>query len=162
MYNLRKIKGTYKGLIGECMFKHTRKKAILPKYFNKEKYKKIFGKYLSSDQLNFIIKNWYSLDCIEITFESGFKKVYLYEIKTKNQYNKRLSYKLKVTESTVRIYENAKKLGFNVKLGIVKFFDDWNFKIEIKEFAKENYCIDKPKKYDLPRSSFVPIFHNEK
>ena len=148
MNNLKKLNGTYKGLIGECMFKLTRKWVVITKYWNKLKYMQIFGKYMNSVQREFILTNWHSLDAIEITFTNGKKQITLYEIKTKNEYNVKLFFKLKMTESTHRIYQIAKKAGFNTKIAIVHFTDDWNYYTKIVEFNEASYCIDKPKKYD--------------
>ncbi|MBW2986507.1 hypothetical protein KY333_04010, partial [Candidatus Woesearchaeota archaeon] len=91
----------------------------------------------------------FSIDAIKISFDKG-KKIYLYEIKTKNKYQKPRSYwKIKFTQSTVNIYREALKLGFEVKIAIVWLLDDWNYEIQFQDFKTADYCIDKPKKYDL-------------
>ena len=63
-FNLKDCGGTFKGLIGECMFKSYSKSLVLTRFFNKNKYLQIFGQYLTESQANFLSKNWYSLDAI--------------------------------------------------------------------------------------------------
>ncbi|MFP4403216.1 MAG: hypothetical protein ACLFPJ_02610 [Candidatus Woesearchaeota archaeon] len=148
MFKLKEAKGTYKGLIGECMFKLTRKYAILNKYWNKRKYFEIFGKYLNDKQINFLNKYWHSLDAIEIVFINKTKNVFLYEIKTKNIYNKSLGFKPKITKSSVLLYKKAIELDFKVNLAFVCFYNDWNYSVKIVDFSENNYYIDSKKLYD--------------
>ncbi len=148
MFKLKESKGTYKGLIGECMFKLTRKYAVINKYWNKKKYFEIFGKYLNNKQIDFLNKHWHSLDAIEIVFKNGTKKVFLYEIKTKNIYNKPLNFRPKITRSTVLLYERAIEFGFEVNIVFVCFHNDWNYSVKYTEFSEKNYYIDSQKPYD--------------
>ena len=69
MFNLKKGKSNYKGWIGECMFKLTDKSVELTRFFVKQKYLRIFGKYFSKNQKEFLNKYWYSLDAIKISFD---------------------------------------------------------------------------------------------
>jgi len=151
MYKLRELNGSYKGLAGECMFKLTRKWAVLPKFFNKNRYFLIFGKHLDGQQSEFIRLNWYSIDSIEISFKGGIKEITLFEIKTKNVYSKELFYKPKMTFAVHNLFNTAKSIGFNVKLALVKFYDNWDYDVEMLDFNECNYCIDKPKQYDSKR-----------
>ena len=154
MHNLKKQRGNFKGLIGECMFKIVNKRLVLTQYFNRQKYQNIFGKHLSNEQRQFIYTNWYSLDGIEIKYEKGAKEVILFEIKTKNEYCKELWFKPKVTRNTYHMYIKAQEIGFSVKLAVVIFRKNWNYDIKIQEFDKCNICIDKPKEYD-PRGRYI-------
>lgn len=151
MYNLKRGRGTYKGIIGECLFKITRKYLILTKFFNKNKYLEIFGKNFTEIEKKFIKENWYSLDSIEISFSKN-KKVTLFEIKTLNDfYYKKIGgiNRLPIfTESTIQIYKKALELGFDVKVAIIWLKKDWDYDIEIIDFDKCKYLIDSPKKYD--------------
>lgn len=149
MYNLKKeFRGTFKGLIGECMFKLIRKKLILTQYFNKNKFLKIFK--LSNKEKVFLEKNWYSIDGIEFDYSKKPRKITLYEIKTLNK-----SFKIKplwniptMTLNTHNLYNEALNLGFDVKLAIVKLYDNWDYEVMIEDFKKKNYCISKSRKYD--------------
>jgi len=155
MHNLKNGKGSFKGLIGECMFKMTDKYVVITRFFNKQKYFSIFGKYLSHVQAEFVDKYWFSIDAIKISFENKIKNIIIYEIKTRNKYSRiRPHWKTKFTQSTIDIYEEALKIGFNVRVATVWLLDDWNYKIELKDFQDADYCIDKPKKYDL--NSWAP------
>jgi len=147
MYNLKDIGGTYKGLIGEFMFKSTRKWSVLMKCWNNEKYFRTFGKYFNSSQIHFIQQNWHSHDCLEIFFNNGKKELRMYEIKTKNE-NKRLHYKPKITQSTLILYQEAEKIGFHVYLAQVVLKEVWNFDTHLERFAPELFVLDKPKLYD--------------
>jgi len=129
------------------MFKETRKHVVITKFFKQYKYMSIFGKYFDAAQSDFLKRNWYSIDAIEISFQPQ-KTITFYEVKTKNSYNLHLGFKLKVTYATHVMYSEAKQLGFVVKLAMVVFEDDWNYSVELKEFDPSEYCIDKPKKYD--------------
>ncbi|MFC1691469.1 hypothetical protein ACFL0W_04790 [Nanoarchaeota archaeon] len=148
MLNLRECKGSFKGLIGECMFKLTNKRVVITRFFNITKYFRIFGKYLSKQQSEFLRQNWFSIDAIEITFETGRKKIRLYEIKTKNKYSKEMRFKPKITSATVKMYSKAKGLGFIVNYATVWFLSNWDFEVEILEFNEQIFYIDKPKRYD--------------
>jgi hypothetical protein len=148
MYDLRESKGSFKGIIGECMFKETRRNLVLPKFFNRDKYFFIFGKYLSEAQADFLRQNWHSVDGIELSFERG-KRIILYEVKTKNEYKVHLGFKPKMTLATHTLYQKAKSLGFVVKLAIVHFHEDWNYSVTVDDLNPGGYCIDAPKKYDV-------------
>jgi hypothetical protein len=155
MNNLKEGKGTYKGLIGECMFKMTRPYLIVTKFFNKRKYFEIFGNKFSKFENEFIDKNWFSIDAIEINYSIKPRKVVIYEIKTVNEYkNPNLHWGIKMTLSTHKIYNEALKLGFDVKFAIVHLLDNWNYEIEIVDFDKLDYYIDKPKPYDKNVATF--------
>ena len=150
MYNLKNGKGSFKGLIGECMFKLTDRYLVITRFFNRNKYFTVFGKYLTKEQAEFIDKNWFSIDAIKISFDGGFKKVCLYEIKTKNKYaDPKVFWRTKFTQSTIDVYNKAIELGFGVKVATVRLYDNWNYELEFEDFKNANYCIDKPKQYDL-------------
>ena len=124
MHNLKKCNGTYKGLIGEFMFKLTRKWAVLTKCWKLEKYLMTFGKYYTPKQLQFIKEYWHSLDCLEICYVKGKKEKRLYEIKTKNEYSREIRFKPKITESSVNLYEEASHIGFSVYFAEVLWKDE--------------------------------------
>lgn len=149
MYNLKEGKGTYKGLIGECLFKLTRKYLVVTKFFNKNKYFEIFGEKLSIEERNFISQNWFSIDAIEFDYTQNPRKIILFEIKTKNKYsNPKSNWEIKMTLATHNMYNQALKIGFDVKVVIVWLLDNWEYDIEIQNFKDNHYYIDKPKKYD--------------
>ncbi|MFP4119194.1 MAG: hypothetical protein ACLFTH_04020 [Candidatus Woesearchaeota archaeon] len=139
------MNGTFKGTVGELMFKMSDKNIICSRFFSYKKFSYYFYRYFTEEQNKFIKDNWYSFDALKVRN----KELILYEVKTKNIYRKgELSYRPKMTKSTVNMYTSAKKLGFKVMLAFVKLKTDWQYEIELKEFSEENYCIDKAKKYD--------------
>ncbi len=144
MYNLKSYNGSFKGIIGEYMFKLTSKNAVLIRFFGKQKYFTIFGKYLTHAQQEFLKENWYSIDAIEISHG----KPILYEVKTKNRYKMPLHFKPKMTPATHDIYIAAKSLGFIVKIALVELIENWDYEVTILDFDIRYYCIDKPKVYD--------------
>ena len=148
MYNLKRINGTFKGIIGECLFKTTKKWAVLPKHISIQKYLSLYGNYLKREQIEFLQTHWYSIDSIEILFEQGRKIVTLYEIKTKNKYATELWYKPKMTLATHELYNTAKTIGFIVQIATVTLYENWEYTVTYTEFDEKYYCIDKPKKYD--------------
>ena len=143
MYNLKKCGGSFKGIIGECLFKLTNDKVIVTKFFNKSKYLDIFGGYFNEEQKLFLINNWYSIDAIDI-----FPNITLYEIKTRNRYAKPLYFKPKMTLQTHNLYNEAKRLKFNVVMITIWLNEEWDYDVEMQEFDEKNYCIDKSKRYD--------------
>ena len=149
MYNLKDGRGTYKGLIGECLFKLTKKYAVVTKFFNKNKYFQIFGEKFSEKEREFIDRNWFSIDAIDFDYIKNPRKVVLFEIKTKNKYNNpKPNWIPKMTLATHEMYKEALSIGFDVKVATVWLHENWNYEIELLDFASANYCIDKPKKYD--------------
>ena len=66
LYNLKKMCGTFKGYIGECMFQLSQKGVILPRYFPKDKFFIFFGNYIDEKKKAFIEKNYFSIDGIKI------------------------------------------------------------------------------------------------
>lgn len=149
MHNLKEQKGTFKGLIGECMFQMTRQYAFLTRFHPKWKFFNAANKYLTHEQKQFIDKKWYSLDSIEIRFIDNNPEVFLYEVKTQNRlHNRPYWWKPKITQTTAVIYEQAIKLGFCVKLAVVEFQENWNFAVKILDYTPDHYSVDKLKKYD--------------
>lgn len=148
MYNLKKGGGSFKGLIGECMFKLTNKNVVITRFFNKNKYFSIFSKYFNQEQLGFLQQNWFSIDAIDLIFVDGKKQIILYEIKTRNKYRKELYFKPKMTLETHNVYNQAKSLDFSTKIATVWLYDNWDYDVEIKDFNERDYYIDKPKLYD--------------
>ena len=147
MFNVKKAGGTFKGIIGECLFKLTNDSVIITKFFNKEKFFFYFSKYFTCEQESFLRKHWFSIDAIEVNGISN-KAVIIYEIKTRNKYSKGLYFKPKMTENTSTIYSNAKSLRIEVQMVTVWLYQNWEYDVEIKEFDLDDFCIEKPKTYD--------------
>jgi len=148
MYNLKRGGGTYKGIIGECMFKLTRRYLILTKFFNKKKYLDFFGGRFSIEQKSFIDNHWYSIDALEFIYG----KITLFEIKTLNDfYYSKLDGINRVpqfTQHTIEIYKEALRLGFDVKVAVVWLKENWDYEVSISDFDKCNYFVDGSRKYD--------------
>jgi hypothetical protein len=144
------------------MFKTTRDRLVLPKYWNKEKYFRIFGKYLTRAQETFVRENWFSLDGLEIEATRERTTVTIYEIKTGTDYQQNMRFKPKMTASTAQLYAEAQRRGFLVRFAVVRFYTDWHFGVEIKDYDPAHYCVDAPKRYDKRPGGFgsggaVPI-----
>ena len=144
MHNLKGYGGTFKGMVGECMFKLTRKNLFLTRFHPKYRFMKAMKKYLTESQTKFLDLHWYSIDAIEIIND----KPVLFEVKTRNRYYKPLRYQPKTTASSTKLYQNAQNIGFYVKLIYVWFEKEWNFSVEVKDFSQGLLCIDKGKKWD--------------
>ncbi|MBN2421254.1 hypothetical protein JXB27_03175 [Candidatus Woesearchaeota archaeon] len=145
MYNVKSSQGTYKGNIGEFMFALAKKSVFITKFHGKEKYFFVVKKHLTKEQQEFLFRNWYSIDAIEV----GFNQCTIYEIKTQSHLEFRpTQWKPKSTERSLAVYEKAKSIGFCVKLAIVEFHENWSYDVLIKDFSEELVCVDKPKKYD--------------
>jgi len=148
MFNLKTGKGSFKGFIGECMFKLNNRKVIMTTFFNKLKYIDVFGNYFNKEQKTFLLRNWHSFDAIEIVSEKGITTFVLYEIKTRNHYHNPSWYKPKMTFRTHNLYNQSKLIGFTPKIVHVWLYDNWDYDIKITDFEGRYYCIDKEKKYD--------------
>jgi len=152
MYNLKRGRGTYKGLIGECLFKLTRRYLIVTNFFNKKKYMRIFGEKLNLEERNFLDKNWFSIDAIEFDYSKSPRKVVLFEIKTLNDfYYVKLNGLNRIptlTKNTSEMYREALEKGFDVKVAIIWLKENWDYDVEIIDFNKCKFFIDKSKKYD--------------
>src|SRR3989344_2055742 len=140
MLNVKNSNGSFKGIIGECMFKLAKKEVFLTAFFNKNKYFLLFGKWFRKEQKDFLYTYWRSFDGIEVTFNFGKPEIILYEIKTKNKYHKDLGFKPKMTQETHMLYHESKNFGIIPKLVTVWFHDNWEYTIEINEFNERNYC----------------------
>lgn len=148
MFNVKSMGGTFKGLVGESLFKATEKYVVLPRFFGKWKYRQVFGKYLTVEQLAFLEQYWYSLDAIKISFEKG-KEIILFEVKTRNKYEHAAPFWItKFSQSSVEIYKQALLLDFKVRIATVWLHDNWEYSVEIEDFQEEGCYVDGPKKYD--------------
>lgn len=145
MENLKKFRGTYKGLIGECMFRLTKTAIILTRLAEKRDVLGYYKDFLNEKQKEFLECYWHSIDAIE--FNKKEKDVILYEVKTKNAY-KNKSFPPKMTEHAHIVYNKAKAIGFIIRLVFIELQNNWNFEIKEMEFKKCYYCIDKPKRFD--------------
>ncbi|MBU2590115.1 MAG: hypothetical protein KKF52_03475 [Nanoarchaeota archaeon] len=145
MENLKLFYGTYKGLIGEYMFRLTRKFIILTKLTDKDRIINYFNEKLKEEQKIFLETYWHSIDALE--FKRNEQEIILYEVKTKNAYKNKI-FKPKMTLHTHNIYNKAQELGFVVKLILIRLHNNWNFEVEELEFNKEHYQIDSPKRFD--------------
>lgn len=146
MHNLKEIKGTFKGLIGECLFKVTSNRIFLTRFHPKKVFINYYIKFLSQKQISFLELNWYSLDAVEYSYSD--KKVIIYEVKTRNKYSVEIPYKPKATASSIQIYETAKSSGFVIKSVTVYLHDNWQYEVKIEDYSEKNYFIDRTKKYD--------------
>lgn len=145
MNNLRKSKGTFKGLISECMFKLTEDKAILTSFMTFNRFRSLYP-IIPEEKLTFLKKHWRTIDALEV-FRN---KIVLYEIKSQNYYTKYIPPKPKATKAQIDCYEKAMKLGFEVIFARVFYFDDWKFSVKKEPFRSCIFSIDRPKKYDGP------------
>ena len=144
-YDLRSSNGVLKGTVGECMLKLAKPCCALTCLTNKERWFNYFSKYLTSEQIFFLDFAWTSLDCVEVIDKDTKPKIYLYESKTVNA--KYLHYRCKpdMTINTIKLYEEALKLGFLVKIVLVLFHVDWKYSLEFKDFSELNYRVAKQK-----------------
>ena len=147
MQNVKSIGGTFKGLIGECLFKVTDDRLTLTRFFGRNKWLELFGERLSESQRNFIFKNWYSLDVVRIPRPGD--QACIYEVKTRNRYKRMEPHWInKFSARTTILYKEATSLGIQVFVTTVWMEDDWNYSIEIKPFSESEYVVDSPKRYD--------------
>ncbi len=145
-YNLRKLKGTFKGIIGECMFKLIRKSSFLTWFTRYNEFISYNKQYISQREADFLRRFWHSIDAVEIKDN----RLVIYEIKTKNYYSAYYEkrFQPEITKASYNAYMLAKKIGIRVWLVKILFFDNWKFSICYKEINRSNCFIDKEKRYD--------------
>ena len=154
MHDLTTKNGSFKGYIGECMFRLAEPRAYLVRYIGKSWYIETHCQQLSDAQHEFLQKYWYSLDAISV----DTTKITLYEVKTRNEYSyNNPQWKNKFTKSTVDIYRKALSLGFTVLVATVVLHKNWQYDILLEPFDHAIYCIDAPKKYDRPEDPIMKL-----
>jgi hypothetical protein len=139
MYNLKDLKGTYKGLIGECLFHLVNKNALVTRLINKE----LILRRLDIDKTikDFIYNNLMTFDCIE-----WGEKIKIYEIKTFKEMFFVNYKKLKMTRNSYNTYLNAMNRGIECNAVFIILLKNWNFKIFLKSINKANFYIFSPEK----------------
>ena len=153
MHNLKSVCGTFKGVIGECLFKAAFPNVILTKFTNKHRFTQNYPFYVSEDKMNFLFDNWHFIDAFGL--DSINRTLIIYEIKVKDDYeNANDFWKIRMTASTVDIFNKAVAIGVNVKVVTVHLYDDWNFDFDLKDFTESDYCINKPKFWDKKLSDY--------
>lgn len=83
MYDTRKLRGSFKEIIGEYMFQATNKHLRLTHFYSYEKIMRMYGQHFNNEQKIFLSENWNSIDAIELPNDSNYNKIVIYEIKTK-------------------------------------------------------------------------------
>jgi len=143
MYNLRTIRGTLKGRVGEAIFLS----------LNKYAHGTNFDHYYWLNKLDldipdtmkeFLMTYWSTIDAFEFMNEGNkVLNLILYEIKTVNHYAQGINFGNKscLTKHTALCYRMAQKLGYIVKSVSVILFDRWNFDIQIAPYKQEFYQI---------------------
>lgn len=126
------------------MFALTLRYPLLPIYMSCSKCLWVIGKYLTSAQRFFMMQHWHSFDVVE--YNDG--KLCLYEVKVRNEYQKKKNLKPKMTLASYQMYEEAGKAGFEVKVAFVEFLDNWEYNVEVVDLTADSCYVDKPKKYD--------------
>ncbi len=138
MLNVRDFGGSYKGLIGECLFKFSHKYAVLTQlanpatYFDKRPYT------LSETTKRFLIDNWTRIDAIEVLLDASMniREVNIYEVKTQNyDREKAFSYmRPSVSFNVDAVFRAAARYGINAHLAKVFLLNDWSFDITISPY----------------------------
>lgn len=97
---------------------------------------------ISSQQYDFMIKNYRSFDLIRL--RKNILEVF--EVKTRKTYEKKLGWlwsKEKITENSLNAYREAETLGIITKLVIVRFHPNWKYSLEVTDFDKVNFWVDR-------------------
>lgn len=151
MYNLRKIRGTLKGDVGEAIY------LALNKYAHGTK----FDSYLWLNKVPFSIpekiimflqENWATIDAFEFHVVNNIAiNITFYEIKSVNYYATggiNFGQKPFITKSASQFYADAINRGYEVKTVKIVLYDDWNFEvIETKYDVSEFEIYDGNPKY---------------
>jgi len=95
---------------------------------------------------DFLRKHWYSIDLFAAPYEHLDKFTYfdtfgptLFEVKARTHGVKR---RPDITTETLNTYREAIELGIPVKVAIVEFHDNWNYKIHLKDFDENDFRVN--------------------
>jgi hypothetical protein len=142
MNSLKKASGTFKGLIGECMYRIENPRIILTHFQPKELAIRQLREIYDDKQIAFIFANWDTIDAI------ATNETTVYEIKTRcGDYGK---YKLRVMANCHNTLKKAARIGITPKLIKVIFEEDWLFRVEETDYLDEHLEVIVPKKYNKP------------
>lgn len=144
---LDSLKGSPKGLIGEIIFKESKKNIFCTKLCEPTILKKL-PLEIPTKIPDFLTTNWHTLDCLEFKTKRltedklTFTGIILYEIKTqKFNPNKKQPYtKCTFTKNQLSVHKTAKSSGMQKKLVKVLFFNNWMYSISILKLEPEKYA----------------------
>src|SRR3989344_717003 len=143
MPNLKAGNYTLRGKIGELIARShipfsSRVQELSPKYL----YKRFSFGFIPTEKRAFLIRNWRSFDLIRlVTSGEGTKleNIEIYEVKTQSSNRE---HKLEITEKSLMVYKQAKKLGIIPKSVKIIFNNEWEYEIEIKNFEEDDFSIN--------------------
>lgn len=152
MHNLKRMGKTFKGLAGECMFRLVKTKSYLTRFFPIDFVLRRHDESLNEVQKNFLIRNWLSFDAIEFIEN----EIVIYEIKTRNVEYDTGKYRTQITQNSVNLLNEAKKLEFTVKLAKVLLHNNWEYEIKISQFNYDvrRMWIHTNNKYDKSKPEY--------
>lgn len=105
-------------------------------------FKKI--RELPKSKQEFLINNWFHFDVISL-----YPEISLFEVKTRKKFQNSLGSlysREKITKESLDAYMEAKELGIDSKVVIVRLLNDWEYNISIKDFEELRWWVDKRKK----------------
>jgi hypothetical protein len=145
MYNLRKIRGTLKGSVGEAIFISIKNHTHATKFDSYEWLNKLNHLEIPKKILNFLKANWATIDVFEFIVQGNFvTNLILYEIKTLNNYSSKginFGRKPVITQNSLNFYLAALNHGYIVKSVYVILYDNWEFDINVNDFLPRNFNV---------------------
>ena len=136
MPNLKDISSMHKSMIGKYLFKATRTKACLSRHWNKGKYIDLFGRDLKEEQAEFLLKNWFLLDCIEMKGQQPI----IFDVQTRSTGQVSSSRKdtSRIDDKKKELYTQAQEKGFRIYCADVALEDDWNYTITLRKIKRDD------------------------
>jgi hypothetical protein len=157
MLSVREFKGSYKGLIGECLFKFKHKYAVLTQLANPDTYLEKRPYTLPKEMIAFLKSNWTRIDAFEVLLnhDMSLLAVNIFEIKTRNQYKYILPghVELRVSPEVDKAMKSAKEYGIGAYLAKVMLFDDWRFDVEIISYDSAPVTVCEQPNYSERKAS---------
>ena len=158
MQNLRSLRGTAKGNVGEALVSSLLRHIHGTKLDSYHWINKLTHLTIPERIYGFLIDNWSTFDAFEfVVISDVVTDVIFYEIKTMNfYYNKGVNYgnKPTLTNNAAKFYTLAQREDFQVKSAWVILYDKWNFEISLKDYFQSDYDIwDGNKKYSIQTST---------
>jgi hypothetical protein len=140
MHSLKKAKGTFKGLAGECMARIVKTHIILTHFQQPEQAIKQLQHTYSKTQLEFLTKHWHTIDAIDS------QNPIIYEIKTRcSQHSRR---KPVLTSFCNYVLEKAKEIHIEPRLLKVIFEYNWKYELIEYKYSPRTAVVVEPTKYN--------------
>lgn len=138
------------GAIGELIACYNIRRAYRIRTTSPNLIRKLLKKGLIDEKTkDLLIKNWVHYDIVAFVRRNNQLIPRIYEVKTRKIFKFRLN-KLhsreKITEPSLEAYEEAQRQGIEIRLVLIRLFDNWKYTMQIKKFSDVRFWVDRRKR----------------